>query len=89
LLAKRDAEYVKIVAEFVGIFFETNTYIDRVYIDTILNVLTKGSFTPDVTVRFRTITEVISSETIRENIANILAATRGREDLRTYIKKEL
>jgi len=54
MLPKKDPEYVRIVANFVGVFFETNAYLEQVYIDTLINIVSKGNFSPDMTVRFRT-----------------------------------
>ena len=61
LLTKKDSEYVRIIANFVGVFFESNFYIEQVFIDTLVNIVAKGSFSPDMTVRFRTAMQLVSS----------------------------
>lgn len=80
---------MRIVANFVGVFFEANAYLEQVYVDTLINIVSRGNFSPDMTARFRTAMELITPEVLKENISNVLHATRSREDLRVYVKKEL
>jgi hypothetical protein len=68
---------------------EANAFIERVYLDTLIYIASRCNFSADVIVRFRTLMEVISVETTKDNIGNILVACKEREDMRVYIKKEL
>lgn len=64
-------------------------FIETVYVDTLVYIAKYCDFTPDMIVRFRTLMEVISPETMRESLRKVLEASRERESMLTYVKKEL
>jgi hypothetical protein len=74
---------------FVAKFLEANVFIERVYMDTLVHIAGKCDFTSEMIVRFRTLMEVISPDVMRDNLESVLAASKERENMRSYVKKEL
>lgn len=77
------------MAMFVTKILESNVFIERVYVDTFCHLAKEGTFNSEGLVRIRTMMELIPAETMKENLVRVLQACRGREDMKTYIKKEL
>ena len=87
LFLDRDNEYVRNVAAFVAKFLEANIFIERVYLDTLLFIVKKCDFTPDKVVRFRTLMDILSVDTMRDSIDLILDSSQ--EKMKIYVRKEL
>jgi hypothetical protein len=52
---ERDNEYIRSMAMFVTKFLESNSFLERVYIDTLIYISRHCDFTPEKVVRFRTL----------------------------------
>jgi hypothetical protein len=55
LFMERDNEYIRSMAMFVTKFLESNSFLERVYIDTLIYISRHCDFTPEKVVRFRTL----------------------------------
>ena len=89
LFLEKDMEYIRCMSAFLGRFLESNKYSERIYIDTLIYMTRNCDFNPEVVVRYRTIMELVSSDVMRDNVERILEASREKEKMRIYIKKEL
>lgn len=89
LFLERDTEYIRSIAVFVAKFLEANIFIEKVYMDTLVYIAGKCEFTSNMIVRFRTLMEIISPDVMKDNLENVLQASKDRENMRSYVKKEL
>ena len=64
---------------FVTKFFETNTFLERVYVDTLIYTVRNCSFSSPVAVRYRTVTGMISNDVMKENLERILDSVREND----------
>ena len=63
--------------------------MEKIYIDTLIYITRHSEFSPEMAVRYRTLMELISAEGMRDNLQRVLESCRGKESMKTYIKKEL
>lgn len=92
LFLEKDNDFVRNVATFVGSVLESNVYLDRVFIDTLVSIGERYAWNPESVIRFRIIIDILaqsSPEAIRENISKILTACKDNAELKLIIKKEL
>jgi hypothetical protein len=92
LFLEKDNDYVRNVATFVGSVLESNVYLDRVFVDTLVSIGERYAWNPASVIRFRIIIDILaqsSPEAIRENISKILTACKDNAELKLIIKKEL
>lgn len=78
------------MAAFIGSVLESNVFIDRLYLDTLLNIGERYAFKQDTIIRFRMIIDLLtqnSPEIIKENLKKILQIFSENIELKAIVKQ--